>query len=240
MSTTTPEGAAMKKNFIIITILVSLLTPALCTAYQSRPGGYMSAFIGATIPDKTTVTTDVYAPTFNSFTDKVEFDPGLNVGMTGGYDSGFLRMEGELSYKYSEIDKITDQADNYSFQNVDGNLGVLAVMFNSFIDLHNDTPVTPYFGGGIGFATLYLSDTYGTDTRGLTTTRALLYLDDLDSVFAYQVGGGLDIAMSPVLSLDLSYRYFGTSKADFDSNWDVNTGLEFESHNVAIGFRIKF
>lgn len=230
----------MKVNLIIVAVLVTLLIPALCTAKQSRPGGYMSAFIGASIPNDTTVNTDVFSPVIASFSDKVKFDPGINIGMTGGYDYGFFRMEGELSYKNSEINKIIDQADNYSFRNVDGNLGVLAVMFNGFFDLHNDTPLTPYFGGGIGFATLYLSDTYGTDTRGVTASRPLLYQDDLASVFAYQIGGGVDIALNPALSLDLSYRYFGTSKARFDNSWNISTDFKFESHNAAVGLKIKF
>lgn len=230
----------MKKNLIIIPLLVTLLLPAICAAKQLKPGGYMSGFVGATIPKDTTVTSDVYDPTFQSYTEKVEFDPGINIGMTGGYDYGFFRLEGELSYKGAEINRIIDQADNYSFRNVDGNLGVMAMMCNGFFDLQNDSPVTPYFGGGIGFASLYLSDTYGTNTRGGITTRDLLYQDDTDSVFAYQVGGGVEIALNQALSLDLSYRYFGTSKARFDESWNMSTGLKFESHNAAVGLRIKF
>lgn len=230
----------MKINFIIIPVLVTLLIPAVCTADQPRTGGYLSGFIGATIPKNTTVTSDVYSPAIDSFTDRVEFDPGINIGMTGGYDYGYFRMEGELSFKNAEINRITDQTDNYSFRNVDGNLDVSALMFNSFFDLHNDSPVTPYIGSGIGFATLGINDTYGTDTRGATTTRSLLYEDDTDTVFAYQVGGGVEIALNRRLSLDLSYRYFGTTKARFDNNWDVSSSLKFESHNAAVGLRFKF
>lgn len=230
----------MKMKLIILPILVTLLMPAICAADPPRTGAYLSGFIGATIPKDTTVTSEVYSPAFDSFTDKVEFDPGVNMGITGGYDYGFFRMEGELSHKNAEIDRITDQTDNYSFRSVDGNLGVTALMFNSFFDLHTDSPVTPYLGGGIGFATLNISDTFGTDTRGATTARSLLYEDDADTVFAYQVGGGVEIALNQRLSLDLSYRYFGTSKAKFDDSWDMSSRLKFESHNAAVGFRVKF
>ena len=116
----------------------------------------------------------------------------------------------------------------------------MATMFNSFADLHNDSPVTPYFGGGIGLATIYLSDTFGTDTRGGTVSRDQIYVDDSDTVFAYQAGGGVEIAMNSVLSLDLGYRYFGTTKARLDNSFDLSTRLRFESHNATAGFRIKF
>lgn len=228
----------MKTTIIVFSVLVTLIFPAVCAATPPKPGGYMSGFIGANAPRDTTVTTDVFSPSTFTVTDRVEFDPGINIGMTGGYDFGFFRMEGELSYKHGEINEITEQGSNIRFRNVDGDIGVLAMLFNGFLDLHNDSPITPYFGGGIGFATLYLSDTYGTNTT--SGTRELLYLDDVDSVFAYQVGGGLEIALNSMLSLDLSYRYFGTSEAKFDDNSDQSTELEFESHNAAFGFRLKF
>jgi opacity protein-like surface antigen len=114
------------------------------------------------------------------------------------------------------------------------------MMFNGFVDLHNNSPVTPYVGGGIGLATLYISDTYGTDTRGGITTRPLLYTDDYDTVFAFQLGGGLEIALNPMLSLDLGYRYFRADNARFEDNPFQTSKLDFESHNATLGLRLKF
>jgi len=229
----------MKTNALIFCLIASLLTPAICSAAQPRPGGYISGFIGVSAPKDTTVTTDDFDLN-TTFVDDVEFDPGVNVGMTGGYDFGFVRLEGELSYKYAEIKSITDTADNFAFKSVDGDLGVFAMMFNGFFDLHNNSPITPYVGGGISLATLYLSDTHGTDTRGAITNRVLLYTEDYDNVFAYQLGGGLEIALNPILSMDLSYRYFHTDDARFEDNPFQTTKLNFESHNAALGFRLKF
>lgn len=229
----------MKVKLVTIAILATLLLPAVSLATSPTPGSYLSGFIGVTVPRDSIVLTDNFV-TNNSFTDRVEFYPGINLGLTGGYDFGYLRMEGELSYKYTEIKDVIDQADNFSFRNVNGNLGALAMLFNTFVDLHNSSPLTPYFGGGIGFATLYLSDTSGTDTRGGAPGRTLLYVDDNDSVFAYQVGGGVEIALNPSLSLDLGYRYFGTSTARFVNSVDRTTWLKFENHNANVGLRMKF
>lgn len=227
----------MKANIIIISILATLVIPAVSLSAPVRPGGYMSGFIGAAAIKDTTVTTDDFSGN-PPFSDRVEFDPGINIGMTGGYDFGYFRLEGELSYKHGAMNEITEQSTNYRFRNVDGDLAALAVMFNGFFDLHNDSPVTPYFGGGMGFASVYISDTYGTDTR--TASRPLLYEEDVDSVYAYQVGGGVEIALNRALSLDLGYRYFGTSRARFDESWSQSSDLKLNSHNVAVGFRVKF
>jgi len=229
----------VKTKLITFAIVAIFISPAVCQATPPRPGAYMSGFIGATIPNDTMVSTDNFVSN-NSFTDRVELDPGINIGVTGGYDFGYLRLEGELSYKSSEMNGIVDQSDNFSFRNVDGSLAAVAMMFNSFVDLHNNSPLTPYIGGGIGFATLYLSDTFGTDTRGNSFSRDLLYSNDSDTVFAYQVGGGVEIALNPYLSLDLGYRYFGTDKARFNSSFDQSTRLRLESHNANAGLRFKF
>jgi opacity protein-like surface antigen len=228
----------MKRILSTVTAVALLVIPAACLAGPPRPGGYASGFIGVSGPRNADVTTsDFLGATFN---DQVEFDPGINVGGTAGYDFGIIRLEGELSYKRSEIKGITDKSDGFQFRNPDGNLGALAMMVNAFFDLHNATPVTPYWGAGIGFAALHLSDTFGTDTRGGTTERPLLYASDTDTVFAWQAGGGLDIALNRNLSLDLGYRYFATDKASFNGDLATTTSLRLESHTGAVGLRVKF
>ncbi|MDD2581752.1 MAG: outer membrane beta-barrel protein [Desulfuromonadaceae bacterium] len=226
----------MKKQFIILAALATLVIPTVCMATPPRPGPYVSGFIGVNFPQNADVASYDYY-TGDSFNDRVEFDPGINIGGTGGFDFGFVRLEGEMSYKHGEMTTITDLS-GVRYRNIDGNLGVLAMMGNMFFDLRNPSPITPYVGGGIGLAVMHLSDTFGTST--FDNTRPLLYREDDDAVFAYQVGAGLEIALNRALSLDLGYRYFATSKARFDSNNDIATDLKFKSHNAAIGFRVKF
>ena len=159
-------------------------------------------------------------------------------GRSGGYDFGFLRLEGELSYRHANFDTITDKT-NYRFRNVDGNLGAFSSMFNMFFDLHNPSRVTPYLGGGIGFANLRLSDTNAYDSRP-PAGRVRLYDESNDTVAAYQVGAGMDLAINSRFSLDIGYRYFITEKAKFDSDPANTNELRFESHNAMIGFKFKY
>lgn len=226
------------RNLLLISSALLLAIPSICAA-APHTGPYVSGFIGISVPRDSDVTTEGFNVT-GTFNDQVEFDPGISIGGTGGYDFGFLRLEGEISYKYSEIKSIVDQTDNYRFRNPDGNLGVAAFMANAFFDMHNQSWVTPYLGGGIGFATLHLSDTFGTDTRNTPINRPLLYAEDDDTVFAYQAGAGVEIALNRSFSLDLGYRYFGTDTATFNKNSDQWNSLKFESHNATVGFRVTF
>lgn len=225
----------MKRIIIAIVAVALCAIPAISGAAPPRPGGYVTGFLGASALQDTDVTSvDNFDGTV--FNDRVEFDPNIYVGGAGGYDFGMFRLEGEVSYKHGEVKAITNEDTGFRFRGVEGSLGALAVMANAFFDLHNNTPVTPYWGGGIGFAVLNLSDTLGNDDVG----RVLLLPEDDATVFAYQAGGGLEIAISPQLSLDLGYRYFGTTRATFDSDVFTTTKLKYESHNGMVGFRVKF
>jgi opacity protein-like surface antigen len=217
---------------LLVTLSVCLV-PVICSVTPPRPGAYVSGFLGITVPKDTGVVT---AQNGSFFSDQVEFDPGIDIGGTGGYDFGFVRLEGELSYKHGEIKNISDSATGVSYGNPDGSLGALAMLANCFIDLHNATPITPYVGGGLGFAVLHLSDTFAT----VGATRQQFYDSDDDTVFAYQAGAGLDLAINRRYSLDLGYRYFATDKAHFSRGFNDSRGVKFESHNVAVGFRVKF
>ena len=228
----------MIRSLVVVAALMTIAIPTVSSAAPMRPGPYVSGFLGVTIPQNSNVTTTVFGPGATTFSDLAEFDPNINVGGTAGYDFGFVRLEGELSYKQGNISTVNDQTNSIQYVNVDGSLGALATMFNAFVDLHNTTPVTPYFGGGIGFAVLNLSQTSGINsTTGVWTP---LYPSDNATVFAYQVGAGLEIALNRRVSLDLGYRYFATDKANFDTNGFTSTELKFESHNAMAGVRVKF
>lgn len=227
----------MKRSLIVFATAVTLSAPAVGMATPIRPGPYVSGFAGIAAPqDSNSTTTDFSIP--QTFNERVEFNPSINIGGTGGYDFGFVRLEGELSYKHGDMKGVTDQNSGTHYTNTDGSLGALAVLFNAFFDFHNDTPVTPYLGGGVGFAALHLSDTFATNTS--TGAYGQLYQDSDDTVFAYQVGAGLEIALNRRLSLDLGYRYFGTAQANFTNNFPTSTSMKFESHNGAVGIRVKF
>ncbi len=224
----------MRKNLIITAVLAALIIPTICSAIPLVPSPYVSVFAGASIPESTSVTTNDFSQNA-TFNDRVEFDTGAYAGGTAGVDFGLLRLEGELSYRHSDIKSITDQSNGFQFQDVNGDLGALSFMANAFIDLHNPSPITPYFGGGAGFAVLDLSDTFaGAPTQGL------LYPGGSQTVFAYQVGAGLELALNRFFSLDIGYRYFGTDKAKFESNSISTTDLKLESHNAMVGLRMKF
>ena len=226
----------MKRNFIGIAVLAILVIPAICFATPPRPGPYASVFLGVSIPEDMDVTTTYFGDP-QQYDDRVEFDPGIFTGGTAGFDFGYVRLEGEISYRYSDMDSITAKTEGFEFNSVDGNLGVFSMMANAWFDFHNASLITPYWGGGIGFAVLDQDDTYVVDPQGGS---GVLYPGDDDTVFAYQLGVGIEIALNPMMSLDIGYRYFGTSDAKFNSDPYISSDGNFESHNAVAALRVNF
>jgi len=229
----------IRRNLAAVATLVGVAAiPAVCFASPARPGAYMSGFLGVSAPQDTTVSISEFNPVTTKDA-QVEFDPGINIGGTAGYDFGFFRLEGEMSYKRGEITSVTEESFGTRYRNVDGHIGAFAMMMNGFFDLHNESPVTPYLGGGMGFASVNLSNTRGVDAvRGAINDH--VFRSDDDTVFAYQAGAGMEVALNRRLSLDLGYRYFGTSLASFRKDWPNSTDLRLKSHNAAFGLRLKF
>ncbi|NVO00061.1 MAG: porin family protein [Geobacteraceae bacterium] len=229
----------MHRYLRVIVMICVLSIASISAAAPGVPGPYLSVFVGSSIFSDTTAT-NLDLQNSTAFDEKIKFNPGASFGGTGGYDFGLLRLEGEFSYKGAGIDSIRSVTNSYGIRNVDGDLGVYAGMVNIFVDLHNDSRITPYVGGGVGFATLSLSDTYGYVVTGSGSHYELLYPQNDDTVFAYQLGGGVDIALNRYFSLDLGYRYFRTNDAHFDSNISISNSLHAEIHNVTAGFKVKF
>jgi len=221
------------KRALAFAILLLLAVPVVAAAAQSRPGAYVSGFLGVNQTDDATLNTFDYAlGTARDY--DLEFNPGIYLGGTGGYDFGMFRLEGELSYRDAEIDEITTPSGARFRGSDDSSLGTLAVMFNAFVDLENASPVTPYFGAGVGFATLSFED------DAFESNGNPIFYEDSATTGAFQLGAGLEISLNPRFSLDLGYRYFKTGEATFDEYWDLENEIEIESHSFAVGFRAKF
>ena len=152
------------------------------------------------------------------------FDAGLKNGydldLIGGYDFGFFRAEGELSWKRAaHKDYDINFGDGVGEFDADGDTDVRSIMINGLADLGNDQWAF-YAGGGIGYATV----------RNRIETED----DDFklkDGGFAWQGIAGVRYAMNEMIDVGLKYRYFNTS----DMN-DDDLDFDFKSHSIMFSF----
>lgn len=182
-------------------------------------GPYVSGNIGVTLPSDSDVTASA-VPDIS-----VESDNNLGLGIAAGYGfSNNTRLEAELAYQKNDLDKAEY---SHTEVNLDGDTSSLALLLNGYYDFANKSPLTPFVSAGLGLARIDCND-LNVQGSGLPNT------DDDDTVFAYQVGAGVGYAVSGKVSLDVKYRYFGTSDPEFG-----RTEAEYSSHNVYAGVRVS-
>jgi opacity protein-like surface antigen len=197
----------LKKVALLVGICACLSTPAM-----SADGPYFGLSAGVT----STVDSDLTEPGFSA---EASFDTGLAVSGALGYKTGMGRIEAEIGYKSADANNIS--AYGYSQALSDGEkFNILSLMANGYIDIDASPAVKPYLMGGIGMANITMEDNWG---------------DEDDNVFAYQVGLGIGFALNNKMTLDLGYRYMGTSDPDFNG-----VKATYASHNVLAGLRFAF
>jgi opacity protein-like surface antigen len=119
-----------------------------------------------------------------------------------------------------------------------------AVMLgNAYFDLGTWYGITPFVGGGIGFATNWFQNFYDISAQpaggfGYANNRTM-------TNFAWQVGAGLAYNITPNFKMELGYRYLDTGR--IETGAIVCQGVDIcarevqrfnlASHDVRLGFR---
>lgn len=138
------------------------------------------------------------------------YDTGYALTGAVGLDTGKMRFEGEIGYQQNGIEDADDL-----------DMSITTYMANGYIDLGVPaSPITPYLTAGIGLA----------DVR----YEGVGFSDDSSTVLAGQIGVGAGFSIAPMVTLDAKYRYLIAADAEFDDN----TEISIDSHNVMLGLRV--
>lgn len=134
---------------------------------------------------------------------RVEFSAGYNLGVRGGYQLGPWRFEEEYSYRRNGADQY-GAGDNA--KDASGDRHTHSIMTNVLFDLATGLPITPHIGVGIGAMDVF---------DRLKVSGGAPVLNDSSWQFGYQAIAGLRYDISPLLALDLDYRYLATTESTF-------------------------
>ncbi len=106
-----------------------------------------------------------------------------------------------------------------------------SLLINFFAVIHDTGRWSPYAGAGIGAARIEASD--------LTVTGQPMGSGS-DVVFAYQLGAGIDVALTDHLNLDLGYRFFNSMRPAFTEANGRTFKMDYLSHSAVLGLRVGF
>ncbi len=154
-----------------------------------------------------------------------EADVGpVALGAVGYAFGNRTRIEGEIAWRNNALSGPAE-----------GDTSNLSFMLNGAYDVPLDSRVTQFTMGGVGISIFEYSDI------DLGTLNLSSIEDDATVVFAWQAGTGLRFAATPSISLELSYRFFGTAEPDFDGSLgDIITTINNTHHNGLVGVTYSF
>lgn len=193
-----------------LTLLASTAAAAMALATPAQAAGnwYVGVFGGGNwVTDHSfSVATapTASADTLSWSTDgEAGFIVGGAVGLHLNQLMGGLRAEIEVAYRQNTVDGLwqsnTTTPTAVSSGTLDIDHSTFSVMANVWYDIDVGS-ISPYIGGGIGWAETELDGRY---LGGVTGP-----FDFSDSGFAWQLGAGINFDVSPNVKLGVGYRYF--------------------------------
>jgi opacity protein-like surface antigen len=208
--------------------LIALSLPLLFCgpALAQHSGPYVGAFIGGNLLADSQNTDNL--GTINLF-----YKPALQGSVVLGWDLepntplGEGRVELEYSRRSNPLDKAEFVEGKFK---ASGDLTVDSLLVNSFGVFRSNSRLAPYVGVGVGAARMEASlKVTGQPLASGTAT-----------VFAYQLGAGVDISMTRSLSLDIGYRFFGTTSPRFTEADGQKLRTDYLSNSLMLGLRYGF
>lgn len=173
------------------------------------------------------------AGTTDTAESEVSLDSAFTFGGALGYDFGIVRAEVAVDYVKNGVESLTVTSVNGSSVTLDpdeaeevcdyleipgcqfdgntftaddaGHVRQLSAMANAWLDIPLGGTITPYVGGGVGIGG------FETDGEG-------------DAKFAWQVGAGVALNLSPSISLTANYRHREISGSVIE--WNAASGFE--------------
>ncbi|MES2986903.1 MAG: OmpA family protein [Pseudomonadota bacterium] len=166
----------------------------------------------------------------------IDHKAGYDVDMTVGYDFGGFRAEAEVGYRTATVTGVKSvialpsasvlNSPAGTYNGAGGRSSALSFMVNGMFDFGDDGGLQGFVGGGVGVARVKAR--YGLNARSN-------FIDDSDTVFAWQAIAGLRAPLSDSIDVSLKYRFFNADNLDFGA-----ASSRFRSHSILGGLTFNF
>lgn len=225
------SNGAFSVFVFVITVCVFPLHTAL-----AQTGWYMGLFGGVTVNPE--VSQGYYYDYYSNDRYDLDVDETWVIGVKFGYTPPLLKFadfEFEYSYLNPDLDGTAWPYDSRDHAKLEGDTTFHNFMFNGILKFP-EGKIHPYIGAGVGFS---YSDT---SISAISTGRSE---SNDDTVFAWQIMGGVEIDLTHNLSMDIGYRFFAT-ESDTDDDYYYyyyeydNKDLDWEMSIITFGLKYRF
>lgn len=156
-----------------------------------------------------------------------------------GYTYRFVRVEAEIGRTENHSSSYSAIAPIVATLPQDGQSNVTRYMTNLYLEVpRGHWPVSPFIGGGVGVASARVTTVAAPAIAPKAPPSHLL--DYKDTVFAYQLIGGVSVPLGRKFALTAQYRWFdaGTTQG-VDSRGERAT-RQIRGSNYDLGIRFNF
>ncbi|MET0310372.1 MAG: OmpA family protein [Sphingomonas sp.] len=175
----------------------------------------------------------------------VDHKAGWDVDGVIGYDLGIFRLEAEVGYRKAGVSGYTSTtttpyttgaggtalapAGRYDYAG--GSSSALSFMVNGLWDFGDDDGVQGFVGPGLGVARV--KEKIGLNSNGN-------FLDDSDTVVAWQAIAGIRAPLSDKIDVSLKYRFFNAPGVELRDSLGRSVHERFRSHSIMGGLTFNF
>ncbi|WP_140418512.1 outer membrane protein, partial [Sphingomonas mucosissima] len=169
----------------------------------------------------------------------IDHDYGFDGDGVVGYDFGGFRLEAEVAYKQASVDSYTStvvvpagtgagvvNVAPGTFDGAGGRSTALSFMVNGMLDFGDDDGIQGFIGGGAGVARI--KNRVAINQRGS-------FLNDSDTVFAWQGIAGVRAPLTENIDATLKYRFFNASNVELVDFSNRAYEGRFRSHSILGG-----
>ena len=222
--------------FPIFVFLIAVTVFPVNTA-EAQSGFYAGVFGGYTFSPNASLPYYNYDYYYNyTYSYDINVKETWVLGFKLGYTPprlGFFSFEFEYSFLNPDVDRTMLPA-GAGYTTIEGDIKFNNFMFNTFVK-YPQGRIHPYVGLGLGFSSVDVS---------ISTTSAAPYPSYDDTLFAWQILGGIDIDLTNHFSLDLGYRYFATESGSnhyYYYYYDYyNSHIDYKTSMVTFGLKYRF
>jgi opacity protein-like surface antigen len=169
---------------------------------------YLKGFVGMANPEIGGIDYELITPEFFDFVHKDLKSTAL-FGLGFGYDTGhYFRFDITGEYRgrglFLAQDRYSDGDVFIGTNEYTADIESWVGLANGYIDLGTWWCITPYVGGGVGFADISILGYKDVNVPNLGVAYGQ---DNSQTNFAWAVYAGLSYKVNPSLTIDLAYRY---------------------------------
>jgi opacity protein-like surface antigen len=171
-----------------------------------------------------------------------DFKRGTDLDLVFGYDFGRVRLEGELSRKKADFDKVTIRNSFLGgfldgTTDTKGSIRARTAVVNVLYDLPLTQSVNLYAGPGVGYGSLKLTPKVDLFENGEFGDE--LHRTKRKGVFG-QLVGGVRVALSDSIDAGIKYRYIRSEKLSYDAGVLGDLKGRLKTHSLLASLAYNF